>query len=421
MGPGSIVVRNNPLINIRVPAFKPTTFVQGQWVDGTYNHTRRAMGGFWDMSFTIEGSRLQLEQQVQDFLGKEVVVYSGDGQRVVWAGMITGLNLSVPNMVVKYSLDQLVNAVWARYTLASGGVDMGITAQVYDAITATRTQSEAASGGATFATSGSHFDNESIKRWGIKEGVLQLGLCPTAAVADYAAQVYLDKYYNPQPTLDVRAGALTSGRPQLQIIASGWFRTLYWQTYNWIDVPILRSVETMVDRITTLSAQYIQNVYTSTSGLTVTDQYGMDRTAADCLLDLARLGKSNGARKLVWVDENRDFYYKSAIRGNSYGRVKYRVSIDKGHRVITDQNGWVDPSEVQPRQWILAEDILNYIPIQSPDVTAVGQLLVNDPRVAYIEEVRFQEPNQVTLIPSVSGQLENLMAYMTMMAGLNSM
>ena len=418
MGPGSIVIKPNPVLS-GPPQFTPVTFVQGQWMEQSYNHTSRAMGGDWDMSFTIEGPKTDLEDKVQDFLGKEVVVYSGDGQRVVWGGMITGLVLNLPNLRVEYNLDTLVNSAWARYTLASGGTDTGITAQVFDAVTAVRTQSEAASGGATFTRSNIFSDSPSIFRWGIKEGVLQLGLCPTAAVADYAAEVYKDKYKNPQPSFTVQAGTMGNERPSLQIIASGWFRTLYWQTYNFIDdPPILRSVETMIDRITTTSGTFVRDLYDSASGLTVTDQYGMDRTAADCLLDLARLGKSNGRRKLVWMDHKRDFYYDNAIQADAMGRVKYRISTAKGVRMIQGQNGWIDPSEVKPREWIMAEDILTYLPLSISDS---DQVLLDDPRVGYVEEIQFREPNQISIVPSASGQLENILALMTLMSGLNSM
>lgn len=97
----------------------------GQYIDtltneyNAYRHSSRAIGGYWDASFTIRNRLDKMEEWLEDGLGRHIVV-KDDALQTVWEGFVDKVTITHgPISVVRGPLSDISNIVSVNYH--SGG------------------------------------------------------------------------------------------------------------------------------------------------------------------------------------------------------------------------------------------------------------------------------------------------------------
>lgn len=89
-----------------------------------WERTERLVGGFWDASFSVTGEKSELQQYFTQWLYYAIEERAGLTR---WAGNIWSMALSINGVTRKVTLDEVYNAVRAKFTehLWNGGFELG--------------------------------------------------------------------------------------------------------------------------------------------------------------------------------------------------------------------------------------------------------------------------------------------------------
>lgn len=202
MPPKSIVITHNP-VTAWENYHRTLSAARGDFRD--YVDDDRAMGGFWSCTFKMFGRPNVLKDFFKNGLGRNVMVY-GSGMKVLHEGFVYEMVYNFPPDRYLISLKNMLNAIHMRADLdADGEVERSTVLE----------------------------NLESQGRFGIKEHVISGGQIDSLAVADQAAQAYIDLRGFPQPQVDRGKGR---GEPYIEIFSKGYIETLAWRLFNCTDV-----------------------------------------------------------------------------------------------------------------------------------------------------------------------------------------
>ncbi len=369
MAIGSIVVKDNPILD--TDTYLDNIIPNGNLIPNSYNHEIRAIGGYWNSGFSlIQKQKEYLQDYLYNGLGRLVQSYSETGV-LVWEGLITKMILRTTDKILAVSLDNMVNRVWARHLVAT---DAHLTKSTIKNNT------------------------DSQNRYGIKEKVLQ-GEVATLSLANQAAQAYLDIYANPRKPAISHTG---TGQIRLDVFCSGYFTTLDWQRYNQTAIQGVQNANLEIQAIIDVGGQYVSSTQLEKNTTQISREYDRDVSSGGAITAIARAGDANNKRYIVGMYENRILVYEQVLDvDTSPELIKYAA---RGKSIIELGTGRkLEASEIRPNNWIKSEDVYGS---QIPRSATTTQ----DPRLSFVEQVQYRDPNIVTVFDNKALQLNNKQA-----------
>lgn len=351
------------------------------WLDGSYKHAIRAMGGFWSAEFHIAPNDaigiLYLEEYLERGLGRHVTAYAESG-RVAWEGFINRLVLNYPGARAEVSLTPMANKVWVRYLTSEGGLVKRST--VYQ-------------------------DTASQDRYGIKEAILQGAIMSSATLADQTAEAYLNNYADPRrPRVSVQESR--GEGVFLEVFCHGYFRTLNWRSYNQTATAGTQNASAQIDDILTAAAEFIR-VWDLESNTSQVDRLNnADELAGDLILNIARTADSSADRFIVGCYEGLALKYEQVKDIDSdIGELKYILRVRDQNPQIKDAIAGrsENPAMIRPNNWLRVEDIYSH---SLPPATLNSQ----NRQIIFIENITFNEPSNYVISSNPAAQIENLLA-----------
>ncbi len=284
---GSITLARNKVLDFETYArtFDKTEIRSARAGYISVDMEERAEEYMYQANVVVIDTLPQLFSILRDGLMREVRIYGNRG-KVVWGGFVNEMSLAIGPVTLKTTLTSMYNRIWVRYRLIGTGTTIRSTVLNY-------------------ALSQSQF--------GIKEYVMTGGELASLAVADQAAQIYLNRHRMPKitPTLDFGAGR-KSLKPVLTLECKGWMDTLDWRTYNQTVATGTAPASAVVAAIITAVGQFIRNGYYEANATPVAQVIDVDRRGKEIVRDISRLGDLGYRPYLCRVDPERDFYFMSA-------------------------------------------------------------------------------------------------------------
>jgi len=362
------------IIDLYTPNIDPGTSYEpkGQHIrtvrsPATYQHKIEAMGGYWDMQFSVVGSLAELEAWIPNALNQHVEVHDA-ALEIVWEGFVDQITINVGGFAFSVGpLAEIGNKVKLGYSTV-------------DTTTTPPTMGERAF--TEYAN-----DTESQKLYGTRYKTLSTGGV-AEGLAEQIRDTWLAEHALPQPTKKWSTGG--SGAPSLTVNCLGYVHKLdypYRQVTNTgeydLDDKMADILDASPDGLFTSS-----NATIATNTLQVVRYENEDRDAWSLIRGMVAMGDTTDARYLFSVGADRYITYGSAPT-----EVEYLQYLgDTEQRVTTIHGDEVLPWRVQPGRWLLFPDLLVG--------TDVSQPPADDPRAMFIETVTYTMPRQIELIGS---------------------
>jgi hypothetical protein len=228
----------------------------------------RRIGGFYECTFTMHDTPLNLEDFYWNALGRQVLAVNEHGG-VDFEGVITEMRKTGPTGdVEKISLEQVVNKCLVRYK-DSGG---------------------------TFARSTAYQDLDSQAQFGILEFPVSGGQIESTTTAYNLGRMVVERRRWPRSIPeDQRLGGRSraqgvTGRASIEVRASGYWWYLTRRTYNQTASTGTQSADLQVADILAACGQFVRASRLTVNPLGVRKDYDSDRTPADILSGIAGLG-----------------------------------------------------------------------------------------------------------------------------------
>ena len=381
-GIASIVISENPVTLAR-DGFLDNLILgkKSAWVDNSYTHETRAMGGFWKCKFDLMPNRLgigYLEEYLENGLGRDVKSYTAN-EGLAWEGFISRLELKYPGGSIIVSLVDMANRTWVRYLTAEGGLLKRSTVQN---------------------------DTVSQGKFGIKEEVLSGAIISDGNVADQLAAAYLAEYADPgRSRVNIKLSSRDMSGVRLKVSCHGYFRTLDWRTYNKVTAHTEQNVNLQIGDIITAVGQFIASTNLATNTSQVSQEYDRDEPASGLILGLSRMADGSNNRYICGVYKDRILRYEQSQTLSSEDDMKYKIRIRDNKSVVrtVDTNREISPAAVRPNDWVRIVDVLSGNIRTSTDIK-------KDPQVTFVESIVFNEPDRLTIPGNRAVQIDNLMA-----------
>jgi hypothetical protein len=327
----------------------------------SYQHMLNAVGGYWSATFTIHGTREEIEEWIVTGLGRHVVVkdYSGS---IIWEGFVDSLTAALGGLSLKrgplINVGNYVNLIYSTIDTNADPPIMGVRARTgYTSDTDSQAlysvlETMLSSGGATEATAEKARDNWIAERALPKTTqTLNLGgQSPASVNVRCLGYVHLLKkftYYN-------RTTGLDDADDKIQIVIQAQPNTIFEDTA-------------------------FANMDTNTVQVSLNETD--NRKAWDIIKGIVALGDASNNRWTFGIYQDREVYYNQAPTSVNY---VHRVS-DEEQIIETADGDLVYPWNVLPARWMRFVDILIG---RIPASTSMRE----DPRVLFIESVTFTAP-----------------------------
>ena len=347
-----------------------------------YSHTISANGGFESASFRLVGATVDIEDWLERGVGRHVQVWDSD-LALVWEGYVDQVSVTQGSLAYAVGpMSDLGNRVLA----------------VYDALnTAYIPPTEEGRAVTTLAN-----DADSQGRYGIWEKSVSAGKT-TALDAGYVRDTFLSERKYPARTQSVSTGGGEAS--SVSISLRGYYAWLSAYTYSQTAASGTTSATALIQAV--LAAD--TNAIISTdyglldANALLVPAYATDNVFADSKIsEVVALGDAAGGRWTFGLYANRIAVYRAIPTTLAYSQSMQ--SSDQ--EVYLYGGGKVRPWQVRPAQWIFMDDFLVGKPL--------GVTLATDLRCAFIEQVSFTAPYQVSWSGGRLSQLDQIMAQMTM-------
>lgn len=344
-----------------------------------FDRARKAEEGYGRIRFKFYESRSVLESFFEFGLGRDIKVYNHKGT-IDYEGFILSMRLNTGVHILKKSMQNIANKLWARYD-ATGGVSATQRSTVYS-------------------------DTDSQTRFGTIEKVIGGGQQASATPMNQAVQNKLALISWPMIDIEYDAG---KGQPYIEIIGIGYYHTLNWKTYNQTGLVGDTDLSVVVADVISNCGDFIASSSITTNTLQVPREYDVDSFAGDVLVNLAAMGDASGNRGLSRVVENRK-YISGPVKSSTI--VKYMINVWEPNGKITDDQGAViNPDEVNANEWIRLSG-------SAKPTSTVYTSNVDDPNISFIESVSYRhEQDRVTIQTSKESMLQ---AFLKRLGGVTS-
>lgn len=343
----------------------------------SYDHSHAAMGGFWTANLTMRLPLAELEDWLENGVGRQVQV-KGRGIKLAWEGLVNRVTVNVGgyNMNVGPYLD-IANKVKLAYSIflqLGGGNATGIRV-------------------ATDYTS----DALSVARYGILAKVFSVGSVDTSAVTNLQA-LLLERYSQPPRSEDLNLPGDTGLTYfDLKLECVGYAHLFQKYSYN----SATTGTQNLSAKLTAIVAAEPNGLFSSsvtTNTIQVPAYENDDAEAWGLIKAMIAMGDVSLNRYSFGVYENRRAVYKPV--SNS---VVYIRPLREGAAVIQDaQGGLLQPWEVRPGGYVLVTDLLPGKP--------VAATLNDDRRAIYADTVQYRMPDSLVINGAHSFKVEQRLA-----------
>lgn len=343
----------------------------------SYDHSHAAMGGFWTANLTMRLPLAELEDWLENGVGRQVQV-RGRGTKLAWEGLVNRVTMNVGgyNMNVGPYLD-IANKVKLAYSIflqLGGGNATGIRV-------------------ATDYTS----DALSIARYGILAKVFSVGGVDTSAVANLQA-LLLERYSQPPRSEDLNLPGDTGLTYfDLKLECIGYAHLFQKYSYN----SATTGTQNLSAKLAAIVAAEPNGLFSSsvtTNTIQVPAYEADDAEAWGLIKGMIAMGDVSLNRYSFGVYENRRAVYKPV--SNS---VVYIRPLREGAAVIQDaQGGLLQPWEVRPGGYVLVTDLLPGKP--------TAATLNDDRRAIYADTVQYRMPDSLVINGAHSFKVEQRLA-----------
>lgn len=343
----------------------------------SYDHSHAAMGGFWTANLTMRLPLAELEDWLENGVGRQVQV-KGRGTKIAWEGLVNRVTMNVGgyNMNVGPYLD-IANKVKLAYSIflqLGGGNATGIRV-------------------ATDYTS----DALSVARYGILAKVFSVGGVDTSAVANLQA-LLLERYSQPPRSEDLNLPGDTGLTYfDLKLECVGYAHLFQKYSYN----SATTGTQNLSAKLTAIVAAEPNGLFSSsvtTNTIQVPAYENDDAEAWGLIKSMIAMGDVSLNRYSFGVYENRRAVYKPV--SNS---VVYIRPLREGAAVIQDaQGGLLQPWEVRPGGYVLVTDLLPGKP--------TAATLNDDRRAIYADTVQYRMPDSLVINGAHSFKVEQRLA-----------
>lgn len=343
----------------------------------SYDHSHAAMGGFWTANLTMRLPLVELEDWLENGVGRQVQV-KGRGTKLAWEGLVNRVTMNVGgyNMNVGPYLD-IANKIKLAYSIflqLGGGNATGIRV-------------------ATDYTSNAL----SVARYGILAKVFSVGGVDSSAVANLQA-LLLERYSQPPRSEDLNLPGDTGLTYfDLKLECIGYAHLFQKYSYN----SATTGTQNLSAKLTAIVAAEPNGLFSSsvtTNTIQVPAYENDDAEAWGLIKSMIAMGDVSLNRYSFGVYENRRAVYKPV--SNS---VVYIRPLREGAAVIQDaQGGLLQPWEVRPGGYVLVTDLLPGKPTAST--------LNDDRRAIYADTVQYRMPDSLVINGAHSFKVEQRLA-----------
>jgi hypothetical protein len=269
----------------------------------------RALGGFWQGSFTLNANTAEMAQAFQTWLGWHVQEHSAGN--VTWEGMIYEMEFEQGGVKRRRSLDLMSNAIRATYTdpTTNAATTLAYTTQ-----------------------------DQSIARYGRRENTLVVGTLTTASAT---AQRDTALKENAWPWARPVSLSLKNAKPVLTVKVCGYVFTLNWE-YTSVQDGATGNVSTFINDIIVADCPFVSVGVIRTNTLQVKRATALTNRAWDTLRDQVVFGDASGNPWRLYVDVGRKVYYEQIVTTPKY------YLFDGGLRSSIGESVGVFPWLVRP-------------------------------------------------------------------------
>jgi len=352
-----------------------------------YEHEILARGGFYSARVSLSVDALDLSFWIEKGLGLEIRAYNNGGQRV-FEGFVDSIDASIGGVQVQVGpLSDIANRVSTVYT--------PIDYSIYPAATGSETETPIAE------------NTDSQGLYWIIEKIVSGGQLTTAQ-AEQLRDVFLyDKAYPKRstPSVSIAPGDASTQIP-VTLNVLGYIHALKFYIYNNSTAGVT-SLGSKINSIVFNDPNYIfGSSAIDANALLVPYATDRNRFAFDQIEELMTFGNDTTDQLRIYGGyENRLFVYTTPE-----SEIKYRYYLSDPAQRMTLSNGQtVRPWDVRPGCYMFIPDF--NIASEPP---AASLPTSNDPRVRFIESVRFTAPYSLDLSGAKTDRLSVMLAKLSM-------
>lgn len=363
----------------------PTDFVE------SYNHEIATIGGYKSAEITTNSSQLQIEDWLENGIGRHAEVYVMGGQKI-WEGFVNTIEATIGTLTIKRGpLMSVANRVLVEYTPYTDiTVNPPTTGNAKESLLAD--------------------DEDSQALFGIQEEIVSGGTLVDAATyggGGTEEQIEIrDTYIGDHKYPEVSEKVLISKSqiPKLVIKCAGY--------YEWLDRFVY---ENAFSGTTTIPAKLQTILGGDPNSIFSTDYTGINdeahlllltpdgaegnRTALTQIEELISQGDGNDNRTYFSVYDNAKCYFDSIP-----SEIEYYHRIGDRDQMLTTIDGTVIyPWEVRPTQWVKFPDFLTGRDFHSDEIRY-------DPTNMFIESIKYATPWTLELNGNKISNVEQLLA-----------
>lgn len=283
----TIAVRHNP-VTLWERYSLDLTFGTGRRQFSEIEVEHRAEGGFWQCSFTMHDTWLDLWDFFARGLDREVVV-SGSDADTVFEGFIQEMTLETAGRIWTIGLDPVSNEVWVRYKDSASAFQRTDPAE----------------------------DAASQDRFGQRDLPISGGQLTASSTAEKIAEQVVNRKAWPKPAplqLTLGGGVGADSNPTIQVTCMGWIHKLRTRVYNQTASTGVQAADLELTDLVAAVGTYIKDTAFKPNSVGVTKVYDADRSAFDIMMDIARLGDTLDPpmRWVLYMDAGRLLLYEPA-------------------------------------------------------------------------------------------------------------
>lgn len=319
------------------------------------------MGGYWSSSIKMSGSEIDLDEWVEDGIGRHIEVYNPGGV-LIWEGFVNKVSISSGEDTFSIGpLVEIANKVTVTYSTINNDVDPPLI------------------GARETTASASNSDSQDL--YGIWEKIIGLNGA-TQADAEQLRDMLVNDPTRALPATSGDVSLSGGGALSLSLDLLGywhWLNAYFYLNAATGDVNLSQKIQDILaaDPNGIFSTDYTQ-IASNTSQ--VSDSGTGERPTDAIMIDLNSRGDSLDNPYSMGFYEGRQLVYQPIPNEIAYHK-------RRGKPMTTPIGGKVDPWDVQPAEWFFRPDFLIG---RHPPITKAT--LGTDPRSGLIETVKYSTP-----------------------------
>lgn len=347
-----------------------------------YAHEKTAEEGYKSVNIGLSGQQVDLEEWQERGLGRHLLVYD-PGLKQIHEVFVNRMMINLGSLTVERGpLMEVANRIALVYTPV---LDYNVDPPVLGTPQET-----------TLAE-----DTDSQDKYGILEQILPSGNLindGTINEADELRDTYLNEKREPITNQSVSTGGSREASATLECLGYGaWFEKWVYNSYS-------TGYSTLNTKLQAVLATDPNSIFStdynnwSTNALLTSTSDDKNRTAATIIKEIIAQGD---------VNNNRWFFTIGAGRKITYGAIPttieyFHLITENSQSIIDINENVIEPWDIEAGKWLAFTDTLIG--------RAVDTDLMLDPRVMFVESVRYTAPYQFQLAGAKQGLVKQRLA-----------